>query len=187
MPAAAPFTQEDPIGLAGGLNLYGFAGGDPVTFSDPFGLMADTAFADERARAETQKCVSESQTCADLIGALAKDKNLWTISTVSVSGDNLGEPNYNIETVPGGVYVRGGSLLIEGSAEKYAKASQETGVPMTYRSILAHEAGHVVGNLLFQQFGPLSARNPHCDERCALGPTNAYRADVGLPFLILRR
>jgi hypothetical protein len=31
-------TQEDPIGLAGGLNLYGFAGGDPVTFSDPFGL-----------------------------------------------------------------------------------------------------------------------------------------------------
>ncbi len=32
------FTQEDPIGLAGGMNLYGFAGGDPVNFSDPFGL-----------------------------------------------------------------------------------------------------------------------------------------------------
>ena len=32
------FTQEDPIGLAGGLNLYGFAGGDPVNFTDPFGL-----------------------------------------------------------------------------------------------------------------------------------------------------
>ena len=32
------FTQEDPIGLAGGLNLYGFAGGDPVNFVDPFGL-----------------------------------------------------------------------------------------------------------------------------------------------------
>jgi uncharacterized protein RhaS with RHS repeats len=32
------FTQLDPIGLAGGLNLYGFAGGDPVNFSDPFGL-----------------------------------------------------------------------------------------------------------------------------------------------------
>jgi RHS repeat-associated protein len=35
------FTQEDPIGLAGGLNLYGFAGGDPVNFSDPFGLWPD--------------------------------------------------------------------------------------------------------------------------------------------------
>jgi RHS repeat-associated protein len=37
-PATGRFTQEDPIGLAGGLNLYGFAGGDPVNFSDPFGL-----------------------------------------------------------------------------------------------------------------------------------------------------
>ena len=33
------FTQEDPIGLAGGLNLYGFAEGDPVSYSDPFGLL----------------------------------------------------------------------------------------------------------------------------------------------------
>ncbi|HWO89999.1 MAG TPA: RHS repeat-associated core domain-containing protein [Gemmatimonadales bacterium] len=30
-------TQEDPIALAGGLNLYGFANGDPVTFTDPSG------------------------------------------------------------------------------------------------------------------------------------------------------
>lgn len=37
-PAAGRFTQEDPIGLAGGMNLYGFAGGDPVNYSDPFGL-----------------------------------------------------------------------------------------------------------------------------------------------------
>lgn len=32
------FTQEDPTGLAGGLNAYGFASGDPVNYSDPFGL-----------------------------------------------------------------------------------------------------------------------------------------------------
>lgn len=37
-PTTGRFTQEDPIGLAGGLNLYGFANGDPVTFTDPFGL-----------------------------------------------------------------------------------------------------------------------------------------------------
>jgi RHS repeat-associated protein len=36
------FTQEDPIGLAGGFNLYGFATVDPVNFSDPFGLRVDT-------------------------------------------------------------------------------------------------------------------------------------------------
>ena len=37
-PLTGRFTQEDPIGLAGGLNAYGFAAGDPINFSDPFGL-----------------------------------------------------------------------------------------------------------------------------------------------------
>lgn len=37
-PETGRFTQADPIGLAGGLNAYGFAAGDPVNFSDPFGL-----------------------------------------------------------------------------------------------------------------------------------------------------
>jgi RHS repeat-associated protein len=37
-PTTGRFTQEDPIGLAGGLNLYGFASGDPVNLADPFGL-----------------------------------------------------------------------------------------------------------------------------------------------------
>jgi RHS repeat-associated protein len=37
-PPSGRFTQQDPIGLAGGLNGYGFAEGDPVTYSDPFGL-----------------------------------------------------------------------------------------------------------------------------------------------------
>jgi hypothetical protein len=31
-------TQQDHIGIAGGLNLYGYANGDPINFSDPFGL-----------------------------------------------------------------------------------------------------------------------------------------------------
>jgi RHS repeat-associated protein len=37
-PATGRFTQEDPIGLAGGMNAYGFASGDRVNFGDPFGL-----------------------------------------------------------------------------------------------------------------------------------------------------
>ena len=37
-PSTGRFTQEDPIGLAGGLNVYGFAAGDPVNYGDPYGL-----------------------------------------------------------------------------------------------------------------------------------------------------
>ena len=32
------WTQEDPLGVAGGLNLYQFNGNDPVAYTDPFGL-----------------------------------------------------------------------------------------------------------------------------------------------------
>lgn len=36
-PVTGRFTQEDPVDLVGGLNLYGYAGADPVNFGDPFG------------------------------------------------------------------------------------------------------------------------------------------------------
>jgi RHS repeat-associated protein len=45
-PQANQFTQEDPIGIAGGLNTYGFAGGDPVSYSDPYGLAASDCLSD---------------------------------------------------------------------------------------------------------------------------------------------
>ena len=37
-PKVARFVSEDPIGVAGGLSLYAFGGGDPVNYSDPSGL-----------------------------------------------------------------------------------------------------------------------------------------------------
>jgi RHS repeat-associated protein len=53
-PATGRFTQEDPIGLAGGLNVYGFGEGDPVSFSDPYGLIVCGTTGSERRRiAET--------------------------------------------------------------------------------------------------------------------------------------
>jgi RHS repeat-associated protein len=37
-PQTGRFLSQDPIGLAGGVNLYSYAGNNPVAYSDPFGL-----------------------------------------------------------------------------------------------------------------------------------------------------
>ena len=42
--AEGRFTQVDPIEIAGGMNTFGFANGDPVTCRDPFGLRPPSDF-----------------------------------------------------------------------------------------------------------------------------------------------
>jgi RHS repeat-associated protein len=61
-PATGQFTQPDPIGLAGGLNSYGFAAGDPVSYADPFGLKV--CYQGNRAQVSALRAATEEATGA---------------------------------------------------------------------------------------------------------------------------
>jgi RHS repeat-associated protein len=92
-PATGRFTQEDPIGLAGGLNQYGFAAGDPVNFSDPFGLCAQS---DTLETVTVRQCATENpstavrQMCVDRAtsGSVQEIFNLAAGAGISVSMNN---------------------------------------------------------------------------------------------------
>ena len=43
-PVWGRFVSEDPIGLAGGMNLYAYASADPTQYSDPYGRQAWAEF-----------------------------------------------------------------------------------------------------------------------------------------------
>ncbi len=72
-----PLTQEDPIGIAGGLNLYGFANGDPINFSDPFGLEAEddggAAAEDEPDPCKRLRSAAQRAKCRERMDALTDE------------------------------------------------------------------------------------------------------------------
>jgi RHS repeat-associated protein len=103
------FTQEDPIGLAGGLNLYGFAAGNPVNFADPFGLTADTL----EARGATAEKLLKREYLADprfakMVDALRSSPRNFVL----VSSDVDAEVRARFAEWPGQAFHVGGQNAI---------------------------------------------------------------------------
>src|SRR5207247_163582 len=83
----------DPIGLGGGLNVYGFAAGDPVNFGDPFGLSCEGQWKDELAAvADSERPSQQGPPCGPILsepGVKHAADRAW--SKASASGVEYGE------------------------------------------------------------------------------------------------
>jgi RHS repeat-associated protein len=153
-PATGQFTQPDPIGLAGGLNSYGFAAGDPVTYSDPYGLKVifggetdeDKAAArrvwnDLRSRAEEARHSGnfyQRAVARDLLGLMNRaendDEHVYTIIVTELDEEFTGG---GIETTdPENRHLH--LIQVDGNR-------QTNSVHMSPWILLAHELGGAAG------------------------------------------
>jgi RHS repeat-associated protein len=159
-PQTGKFTQEDPAGLAGGINAYGFAGGDPVTYSDPYGLKVE--FKDEEARRLWSQLVQSAREAArssdKLVATSGRTmnrmlRNIWdSEATLSIGvSDRYAFFNWQ----DGGAYTKQQIRYVGPHATPSFGARirmdpvyprQRFGIPNIL--VLAHEIGHAWGIMM---------------------------------------
>ena len=93
-PSSGQFTQADPAGIAGGTNAFGFASGDPISYSDPFGL-ADCKKDEEQCPNPIRQVMDDMVAAAtslyvNALDAVTETINLWLPlkSAVTAAGLN---------------------------------------------------------------------------------------------------
>ena len=192
-PATLYSTQEDPIGLAGGLNLYGYAGADPINSSDPFGLCPRITVSGNEVLIEANLETS-GLSPADATRVAKGIESIWGGKrggkNVKVSLAVADAPLVEVFTTqnPGGQggsrgYLAGGQMMVPVGAGAN-----------TTLTAAAHEFGHVMGlghdgtgnNLMNQSIHAGSAFNRRISpsqlqqaiQNCAAPPTENSTEDT---------
>src|SRR5690606_34332447 len=159
-PQTGRFLSQDPIGLAGGVNLYAYAGNNPTTYSDPFGLKVEFHNAEARRLYGKLKQDAEQASASDDESAAAAGAALLAqltaieaeeqIVRVSVAGSGFIKRllgwNNGFGTRDGGEF----GIIVDPNN------------PAEYRADvrLAHELGHAYSAMVDEQDVRARDRNP---------------------------
>ena len=101
-PAIGRFLSRDPIAFAGGINVYGYCGGDPVNYADPSGLSGQLGFDFGEVAHVTAPYAAAAVESTVAVGGMASAAtavNSLAVAAESVGGTVLAE----VAAVPGGV------------------------------------------------------------------------------------
>lgn len=165
------------------MNLYGFAGGDPVNYTDPFGLYAmDVEYKDKQTQDEVESLRKRSKTFDKAVQALEDDHSvLVTIGRESTVGCGGG----------GGCAVRMGKngkgqslfdvrLDNQGIISDYLVQKNYGGADVF--TVIAHEVyGHVVPWSRGGSCGDAPGGTPAAGV-CSVRRENVIRSEMGFPL-----
>jgi hypothetical protein len=179
------------------VNLYAYAGSNPISFRDPFGL--DTVRVgndpDGVLQEAVDRCAGSQTDCGDAYRAADADTRVYLLNIGTLADSHQGgATSLHAYATPGdpsgNEFNFGPTVEITIDPTHFDQLSKDLlnafgrEVAYTIDDAVAHEfAGHAAGTLKIWEAGRMTPRGKWpgwCDQNCAKGVEDTYRVQRGL-------